>query len=83
MTQSSSDLRPWLRVLSVFPEQIPHFDIGELPDAPEARYLILRDLDERGWQFASHRTAARLSCCEAGRAAERRDAGWETTLLWP
>src|SRR5690606_4716201 len=24
---------------------------------PSARYLILKDLDERGWQFASHRTS--------------------------
>jgi pyridoxamine 5'-phosphate oxidase len=90
MTQNSSDLRSWLRSLPVFPEQIPHFDTGELPDAPEAlflewlesavaagqpaahaaclstsdsnavpsaRYLILKDVDERGWQFASHRTS--------------------------
>jgi pyridoxamine 5'-phosphate oxidase len=90
MTQSSSNLRSWLRALPVFPEQIPHFDTGELPDAPEAlflewlesavaagqpaahaaclstsgsnavpsaRYLILKDVDERGWQFASHRTS--------------------------
>src|SRR5690554_4394657 len=90
MTQNSAGLRSWLRSLPVFPEQIPRFDAGHLPDAPKAlflewiesavaagqpashaaclstsdanavpnaRYLILKDLDERGWQFASHRTS--------------------------
>lgn len=90
MTHSSGDLRSWLRSLPVFPEQIPRFDTGYLPDAPEAlflewlesavaagqpaahaaclstsraaavpnaRFLILKDLDDRGWQFATHRTS--------------------------
>jgi len=50
----------WLESAVAAGQAAAHADCLSTSDSnavPSARYLILKDLDERGWQFASHRTS--------------------------
>lgn len=50
----------WLEHASSAGQLAPHaacLSTSSAAAVPNARFLILKDLDDRGWQFASHRTS--------------------------
>ncbi|MEX1078789.1 MAG: pyridoxal 5'-phosphate synthase [Homoserinimonas sp.] len=50
----------WLKDAAAAGQLAPHaacLSTSSVSAVPNARFLILKDLDHRGWQFASHRTS--------------------------
>lgn len=50
----------WLEGAAAAGQLAPHaacLSTSSVDAVPNARFLILKDLDDRGWQFASHRTS--------------------------